>query len=229
MKTKLLAVAALLGALSLGAHAQTPSSSQMEAQAMLEVDNDEMTVSMSVTKEGTQVQALSQSVLATMQMALARAKRANGVDPRLSNVATYPVWGPKGKTANWTVRADLVLVSKDFTSLGLLASELTKELQITNVSFSLSRTKRVQEESRLMGELAETFKEKAKSVTKSFGFKSYEIKTLNFTGQPSFNGPQPMAMTMRASALEQDAVPIPTDGGRSNVSISVVGTFELLK
>lgn len=225
MKTNVFVAAALLSVLALGAHAQGPVVN-LDAQVAVQLENDEMTVTLSAVEEGTKVQQLSQSVLSTMQRAVARAKRAEAVSAALGSIATYPVWGPKGKTGSWTVRSELVLTSKNFTSLGLLASELTSDLQLTNVSFSLSRARRVAEERRLVNELAEVFMEKAQSGAQAFGYKTYEVKSLNFTGQAANNVPQPMMMSARAGAADQAFVPIPSEGGRSSVGISVAGTVE---
>lgn len=227
MKISKLMYLAVFCILTAAAHAQGPLST-LEAQTTSEVDTDEMTVILSASQEGAQPQALSQSVLATMQRAVAQAKRAEGITTTLGNVSTYPIWGPKGKTTNWTVREYLVLVSKNFASLGTLASELTNELQITNVAFKLSRARRAQEEKKLLSELSDAFREKATAVTQSFGFKSYEVKTLNFTQQFGGGIVRSAPIAMARTSAERATVPIPTEGGRSSVDISVTGTVELL-
>src|SRR3990167_11237831 len=88
----------------------TRATVSLDIQASTDIENDQMTVVLAATRQGPRAQELSQSVLATMQRAIARAKRAGTVTPSLGNISSYPVWGPQGKkTDNWTVRASLVL------------------------------------------------------------------------------------------------------------------------
>lgn len=208
----------------------TRATTSLEVQAGADIENDQMTVVLSATKEGPRAQELSQSVLAIMQRAIARAKRAEAVTPSLGNISTYPVWGPQGKkTENWTVRANLVLVSKNFAALGALASELTDELQITSVAFNLSKEKRTQEEKRLLAELSESFREKAQAVTQAFGYRSYEIKSLNLNQNSSRGIVPPMRLAMASAAAESPAVPIPSDGGKTTVTIGVQATIDVVR
>ena len=206
------------------------ATTSLEVQASADIENDQMTVVLSATREGPRAQELSQSVLATMQRAIARAKRAEAVTPSLGNISTYPVWGPQGKkTERWTVRASLVLVSQNFAALGALASELTDELQITSVSFALSKEKRAQEEKRLLAELSDSFREKAQAVPQAFGYRSYEIKSLNLNQNSSHGIVQPMRLAMAGAAAESSVVPIPSDGGKTTVTIGVQATIDVVR
>lgn len=205
----------------------------LDAQARAEVENDEMTVVLSVDADGPQVQALTQSALATLQRASGKAKRTPGVDIRVGNINTYPVWGAavkgKGKISSWHLRADLTLKSTDFAALGLLASELTSELQITNVDFALSPARRAVEEGKLMTAVAQSFKAKASALGQALGYPKFGIKAVQFNQQFGGGGgrPMPMMMAMKGASMSADAVPVPTDGGKSDVVVTMSGTVEL--
>lgn len=199
----------------------------LEAQARSSVDNDLMTVVMSVESEGPLVQAQTQKALAAMQLATVRAKEKGDIDVRVGSVTTYPVYGPKGKTANWQVRGDVTLTSTNAAALGLLASQLTADMQISSVNFSLSRPRRDAEESKLTAELAATFKRKAQAATTALGFKSYSIKKIAITQDISMpQGPRPMMAMMRVSA-DTSSVPVPTEGGKTEVVLGMSGAVEL--
>lgn len=234
MKTNLknLVALALLGSclVSYASTLPVPGGPQLtlDAQAQAELDNDEMSVVMSVEKQGSDVQALSQSVLATLQRATAKAKRVDSVSVRTGTVSTYPVWDSKGKTPNWTVRAEMGLKSTNFSTLGLLASELTSEMQMNGVGFSLSPAKRKLEESRLMKEVSANFKDNARDLAAAMGYKSYELKSLSFNRQNNSGGGRPMMTmsAMRGKAMDA-AVPVAAEGGKSEVSVSLNGVVEL--
>jgi predicted secreted protein len=227
-----LTLGALLG-LATVAWAQTPTapvtSMNLMAQAAAEVENDEMTVYLSARKEGPNPKEISQSVLASVQRALAAARRTEGVTARLNNANTSPIWVNKGRLDNWTAYASLVLTARNFAALGKLAADLGSDMQVERVTFALSRQERAQTEERLMTELASNFREKADSATRAFGFKSYDIKSLsmsqNFVAIPQ---PYPMAMARAAgAAADNGMIPIPSEGGKTTVTTTVNGVIEM--
>lgn len=215
------------------AMAQGPAASaaapelQLDAQARSLVDNDLMTVSMTVEAEGPRVQELSQRVLATLQRAAARAKAKPGIDARIGSVSTQPVWGPKGRTGNWQVRGGVTLSSTQVAELGLLASELTADMQISSVNFSLSRARSDEIEAQLMNEVAAAFKRKAQAMASALGFKGYAIKAVSLSQAGGVTPPRPVAM-MRSVAGTADAaaVPIPSEGGKTEVVLTMSGSVE---
>jgi predicted secreted protein len=149
----------------------------------------------------------------------------------MGNINTYPVWGDasggQGKISAWRLRADLTLTSTDFAALGLLASELTSELQITNVSFALSPARRELEEGKLMTEVAKSFKAKALALGQALGYQKVDIKAVQFNQQ--YGGGIARPMMMQSRAVSAQAVPVPTDGGKSDVVVNLSGTVELEK
>lgn len=213
--------------------AQAPAASaaapelNLDAQARSLVDNDLMTVSLTVEAEGPRVQELSQRVLATLQRAAARAKAKPGIDVRIGSVSTQPVWGPKGRTANWQVRGGVTLSSTQVADLGLLASELTADMQISSVNFSLSRARSDEIEAQLMNEVAAAFKRKAQAMASALGFKGYAIKSVSLSQAGGVMPPRPVAMMRSvAGAADAAAVPIPSEGGKTEVVLTMSGAVE---
>ncbi len=224
-----LAVPAVSPAQPVGTSAATASSPEMhlDAQARRMVDNDLMTVALSMELEGSRVQELSQRVLATLQQAAARAKGQPGIDVRLDSVSTQPVWGPKGRTGNWLVRGGLVLSSIDMAALGLLASELTAQMQISAVQFSLSRARSDEVEAQLMAEVASAFRRRAQAMAGALGFKGYAIKSVNLSQAGNAPAPRPVMLRSAMASAEAAAVPIPAEGGKTEVVLTMSGLVEL--
>lgn len=200
----------------------------LDATTVSELENDEMSVVVGVEKQGSNVKELSQSVLAILQRNLAKGKTVEGVTARMGSVNTYPVWDSKGRTPNWTVRADISLKGTNFPGLALLASEMTAEMMLRDVSFSLSGAKREAEEARMIVDVAAAYKKKAGQLANALGYPSFELKTLGFNREATItprrgrSGPE-MALMARSDA----SVPVPTDAGKSEVRVTLSGVVEL--
>ena len=114
--------------------------------------------------------------------------------------------------------------------LSQLTGRLSEKLQLASVAFRLSSERRRIEEDRLLSEAAKSFQDKATQAATAFGFKSYQIRDLslrpggNFQPRPVYMGRSAEAMPMAASAPP----PVPTDGGESEVVVSVSGTVDLI-
>ena len=114
---------------------------QFDTDASMEVDNDEMLVVLSVSKDGPNATQISQEVLAKLTGAVERSKQHADIERKTGQISTSPVWGPNGKTKQWSAQASLELTSTNLNALSRLASELTDVMQITHVSYRLSASK----------------------------------------------------------------------------------------
>lgn len=204
-----------------------PATTLLDAQASQEVDNDELWVSLSVSRDGTNPTEITHAVLAKLNAAVAQARKLDGVQLQVGNVHTSPVWGPKGKTNQWTAQAELSLVSTNTNALGQLASELTSLMQLNGVQFRLSKDKRLRVEKALLNDMAASFKDRASSIAVAFGFKTYRIQSLNFNPKQERPYPMPMAMA-RSMATDAAAISIPNEGGKTAVSVGMQASIELL-
>lgn len=204
-----------------------PATTLLDAQAGQEVENDELWVSLSVSRDGSNPTDIIQAVLAKLNAAVAQARKLDGVQLQVGNVHTTPVWGPKGKTNQWTAQAELSLVSTNTQALGQLASELSSLMQLNGIQFRLSKDKRLQVEKALLKDMATQFQDRASSIAVAFGFKSYRIQSLNFN--PKHDRPYPMPMAMaRSVAADAAAINIPNEGGKTSVSVGLQASIELL-
>jgi predicted secreted protein len=201
---------------------------QFDTDASIEVDNDEMLVVLSVSKDGPNATQISQEVLAKLSGAVERSKLHADIERKTGQISTTPVWGPNGKTKQWSAQAQLQLVSTNLSALSLLASELTDVMQITHVSFNLSAQQRAATEKKLLSTLAVNFQRKAHDLTDAFGFSRHEIKSLNFSQQNQNIPVMRMAMaTPRAMADGAGPVPIPHEGGKTTISLHMSAQISL--
>ena len=193
---------------------------QFDADASMEVDNDEMLVVLSVSKDGPDATQISQEVLAKLTAAVERSKLHADIERRTGQISTTPVWGPNGKTKLWSAQASLELTSTNLNALSRLASELTDAMQISHVSYRLSASKVALTEKKLLNDLAANFQRKAQDLTTAFGFSRHDIKSLNFSQQNQNMPVMRMAMaTPRAMADGAVPVPIPQESGKTTLSL----------
>ena len=199
---------------------------QLEAAARSELPNDEMVVQLAVERSGAVAEKLNDEVLNALNLAIAKAKTAQGVKVRLGSITTQPEWSQQGKRTGWRVRGVMVLEGRDLKATGALAGELSEDLQIAGVSFRLTDEARTREESRLLKEAAAAFTERARETAAAFGFSSFELKKLNINHASESPPPRPMQMEMRAASAAAKAF-VPTDGGDATVVLTISGSVEL--
>jgi len=193
---------------------------QFDADASIEVDNDEMLVVLSVSKDGPNATQISQEVLAKLTAAVERSKLHADIERRTGQISTTPVWGPNGKTKLWSAQASLELTSTNLNALSRLASELTDVMQINQVSYRVSASKVALTEKKLLSDLAANFQRKAQDLTSAFGFSRHEVKSLNFSQQSQSMPLMRMAMAApRAMADGAAPVPIPQESGKTTLSL----------
>ncbi len=201
----------------------------LSAEARATVANDEMVVVMSIDRDGPQVAPLNEAVLGELNAAIAEARRKPSVKAKLAGVYTNPVYNSQGKPTGYRVSGRIELVSGDFPTLSALAGDLAQRLGFGGVSFRLTPQRRAQEEQALMKAAAEAFRAKAQGAAQAFDFKSYQIRTLSVGGEhhvPPVPRMQAMAMSAAADARSK-SVPVPDDGGESEVVVTISGEVEL--
>jgi predicted secreted protein len=223
------AASLLLGLVGAQSVAAAPTL-QLDAKASATVANDEMVVVLAVERDGQQLAPINEAVVSQLNAAIAEARRVEGVRARLGSLSTFPSFTREGKANGWRVRGEVVLESRMLQQLSQLTGRLSEKMQLASVMFRLSSERRRIEEDRLLSEAAKSFQDKATQAATAFGFKSYQIRDLslrpggNFQPRPVYMGRSADAMPMAASAPP----PVPTDGGESEVVVSVSGTVDLM-
>lgn len=197
----------------------------IQASAEAKAPMDEMVVVLAVERDGAALGSLNQTVLAETNKALAEARKQSNVSAWLGTVRTHPVWGPQGKPSGWSVRAEVVLESRDFKQLSQFAGELSQKMAISSLSFRLSKEKRAALEQSLLTEVAANFKQKAEAAATALGYTGYAVKEVSLNqSTPGMGQPMPM-MLMKSNRAE--AVAMPTDAGDESVSITMAGAVFL--
>jgi predicted secreted protein len=207
-----------------------PPTLTLEAQAKSLVANDEMQVVFAIERDGSDLNAMNQTVLQGLAAAIADAKKVDGIRARMGTVQTNPNWTAQGKPNGWKVRGEVSLSlqnsAQNFASLGNLAGQLAQKLQLSAVNFKLSDEARTAAEKQLIKNAAAAFRSKAQDAASALGYKSFDIKEVNLNnGNNIIIRQAPMMKAMRSDSMS--SAPVPSEGGDSEVTVTFAGTVNL--
>ena len=121
----------------------------LSAEASREVLQDRLSITLSVTREGTEAAAVQTQLRQALDSALVDARKAvrpNGaLEVRTGAFSLSPRYTPKPTSGNnitgWQGRAELLIEGSDIAAISQLAGRLTT-LTVGRVAFSLSREAR---------------------------------------------------------------------------------------
>lgn len=203
----------------------------LSATASQEVAQDLLSVTLSVAREGAeaaQVQTQLRQVLDASLNEVRKTAATGQMDVRTGAFSLQPRYGRDGKFSGWVGSAELVLEGRDFERIGAAVGKASG-MTVANVGFGLSREARQALESQIQSQAAERFKAKAADLARSFGFSGYSLREVTVSGggaEGTF--PRPRVYAMAAKASMADA-PLPLEGGKSVVEITVAGSVQLMK
>lgn len=229
-----LVVASMLSILSTSLWAQTAvvpapqNQVQLAASALIEVQQDLLTLNMSTTRDGPDAAAVQSQLKQALELALAEAKKAalqGQLDVRTGNFNLSPRYGRDGKVTGWQGTTELVLEGRDFARIGATAGKI-QTLTMGGVSFGLSREQRAKVEGEAQGQAIERFKAKAADIAKGFGFAGYTLREVSVNANDQGFVPRPRMLAMDAKVASAEAS-VPLEAGKTTVMVTVSGTVQL--
>ena len=243
-KTHLLACwPALLLAGWTGASAQTLLQSppqnllNLNAEASREVPQDWLSITLSVSREGSEAAVVQSQLRQALDVALVEARKSlqpgqsGQLALRSGAFSVFPRYaarpGGGSSISGWQGRAELVIEGHDTAALSQLAGRLSG-LTVSRMGFSLSREAREKIESEVAAQAIDRFKARAASYAQQFGFGSYSLREVTVGGSES-GQLQPMLYRAAAAAMgargADDSQPV--EPGKSLVSVGVSGSIQL--
>lgn len=224
----LLALAA--GLLALPAQAEEPRYNQvgLRAEVSREVPHDRMHVTLYREEQHGDPAVLAGRITEALNRAVARSRTVRAVSASLGSRHSYPVYEDKGrKIIGWRERAELRLESADFAALARLAGELQEELQMADMSFSLSEASRKRHEDELLREAVQAFQARARLLSEALGASRYQLVRLDLNSTGFARPPLLRAMAMKDSAMAAGAPAAEIEAGNSELRISADGVIEV--
>ena len=209
------------------AHAQPPLAAPLPPQPVITVTasassqlaNDRMIALLRVEVDNPDAVAAGNEVNTRMGKALARAKLVRGVEAATTAYSSYQ-FSERNQPIRWRVSQTLSLESSDFTALSALVSKIQSEdgLVLSGMSFSVSPAARRTAEDALTQQAIKAWQASAQSAAQGFGSSTWRAGYVTIqTGDIA--RPVPM---LRAAGV-QAAAPIATEGGTTDISVTVSG------
>jgi predicted secreted protein len=198
----------------------------LTAQSSAEVPQDVVDITLFYEQEANDPSTLTTTLNQRAETALRQAKGVSGVTARSGSFSIYPSTDRDGRISAWRGRTEVVLESHDFAAASKLAGEMSSNMQVGNVQFSLSPEAQRAAEQKLTGEAIASFRQQASAGAQAFGYSGYSIREVNI----GHNGvaPRPvMMMAARAMGAESKAAPLPLEAGTSTVSVNVSGSVQM--
>ncbi|MEX8494461.1 SIMPL domain-containing protein, partial [Sphaerotilus sp.] len=189
------------------------------------------TVSLQVVRDGSDATAVQSALKQVLDAALNETRRLAdpvGMAVRTEGFNLSPRYGRDGKPNGWTGTAGLVLEGKDIARVATAAGKLTA-MAIVGTGYSLSRELRERNEAELTAQAIQKFRARADAMAKQFGYTGYQLREVSVqSSDGDLGGHPPMAM-VRATALQADAAPLPTEAGKGLLSATVQGSVTLTR
>ncbi len=192
-----------------------------------EITPDLAVVILSATREGGDPGALSQDVDQILAHAIADAKATAGVQAASGGYNTVPRFDNQGTRTGWLVRAELILKSHDFATLGKLVGKLTAAnggLLVVSSGFEVSPEVRANEENDLIERGLAAFRARAAQASKALGYSAYVIREVSL-GQAQVQGVQrPIVPRMMAAKSISEPAAMPIESPRVSMQLTVHGS-----
>ncbi len=189
-----------------------------------QVENDTLVATLYVQREGEDTGKLVDEVNRSIQWGLAQARKSSGLEVQTLDYHTSPVYRNQ-KLQGWRVRQSMRLESRDSSQLSQIIGILQERLAVGSIQYDVSRERRSQVESELIGEAIKEFTKRAELITAQLKRNGYRLVKMNVDtsgSPPPRRAPQLMAMRAQATVT-----PPALEAGTQSLQVRVSGTIEL--
>jgi predicted secreted protein len=200
----------------------------LDAQASSEVPQDVIHLTLFYEEQAADAARLSDALNQRTAQALRDAHGAHRdeVSVQTGQLSISPTNDKDGKISGWRGRSELLLESHDFAAAARLAAQLNGDMQVADVSFSLSPEAQRDAQAKLTDQAIAAFRQQAQAATQAFGYKSYTVREVNVT-RSGANSPRPMMRMMRNAAASPALDSVPVEAGRTTVTVGVAGSVQM--
>ena len=212
------------------APAQPANVVQLSAEGSVDVVQDLLTATLSATREGRDAATVQSQLQKVVEAAMAVTKRSaqpGQMDVSTGSFGIYPRYGKDNKVEGWQGRAEILLQGRDFARITQTAAQV-QDMTLSQVGFGLSREAREKVEGEAQAKAIEQFKQRASTLSKSFGFANYSLREVNVSSSDTsvpMPRPRMMAMSAKAAGAEMDAVSV--KAGKAQVMVHVSGSVQM--
>jgi len=203
--------------------------------ATVEVTKDVLNLVFSVTREGSDAQAVQSALKQALDAALAEARKIakpGQVEVQTGNFSLYPRYSQPGSKggqpviSGWQGSTELIVQGKDAAAIAQLNGRV-QTMTIARVGYTLSRETREKAEADAVAQAIARWRAKAQQMSQQFGYAGYSVREVNVSTNEPGGGPVPVMMA-RAKAMDS-AEALPTEAGKGEVTATVSGAAQMTK
>jgi predicted secreted protein len=201
----------------------------LSASASVDAAQDWMSLTLSVSREGADANAVQTQLKQAVEMALAEArKRAKPgeVELRSGGFSVSPRYGNKGTVTGWQGSSEVVIEGRDMVAIAQLSGRIGS-MTIARVGYSLSREVREKLEGQATAQAIARFRAQAADYSKQFGYADYRLKEVNVNAEGAVTPLEPRFRMLAAAAPSAQGEGLPVEAGKSTVSATVSGSIQL--
>jgi predicted secreted protein len=201
----------------------------LSAQATIEAPQDLLSITLAVTRDGSDAVAVQAQLRQVLDAALTEARKAarpGQVDVRTGQFSLSPRYAPKGGISGWIGTAELVLEGRDMAAISQLAGRV-QGMTVARVAYALSREQREKLEVDAAAQAIQRFKARAEDYARQFGFAGFTLREVNVGQSEGMPPPVPVYRRMAAAAAPAADESLPVEAGKANVTVSVSGSIQL--
>lgn len=195
--------------------------------ASRQVAQDILVATLSVQHQDKDSSVAADHVNQTMQWAINQAAKMADAKTQTLGYSTRPIYD-KRKIRAWEVKQSLRIESENFTELTHLLATLQEQLDVSSMSYQLSKAQRSKIETELVNIAIDDFTQRAQQIQQQLSRKQYRIVQLNINTNNA-NYPvsyQRNAMMSDEMSFSKVAAPA-VKAGESEISVAASGTIEL--
>ncbi len=196
----------------------------LSATATEQLENDTMVATVYTLEEGSDVTELSDTVNKRIRRGLELVKKHPEIKHQTNMYTSNPVYS-NNKIKAWRVSQSLRLESQDMTIMSEVLGKLQNELALQSMQFTVSPSRKNQQDEKLIDTALEAFEKRAKQVVKKLGRKNYKIVNIDISTSATRDIPPQYPMrAMSMSKMESEPA---ISAGEQTVSVMVNGYIEL--
>ncbi len=202
---------------------------QFTVTATLEARQDQLSVTLRATREGSDPALVQQQLKTVLDAALAEARpqaQPGTLELRTGQFSLYPRSNRDGRISTWQGTAELILSGTDLERIAALSGRI-QNMTVAQTVFGLSREQREKLEQQAQAQAIERFRARAGEIARGFGFNTYSLREININSQEQGAQIRPRFMAMEAKSSMAADAPLPVEAGQAQVQVIVSGSVQL--
>lgn len=190
-----------------------------------EVNNDEITVIMSIERDHQDATMLADEINQLIIPANKTIQKFPDVKSSTSDYSIRPIYTRDNRLDHWRGASSILLKSRNNKEMAALVQTLQKTMVIKSTRFSVSAERKEEIQAGMIEAALKKFNARAEMVSKGMGFKKYRLVNLNINN--SGNTPRPIYAMASANARSESIAAPTFEAGITTLNVTVSGTIEM--